>query len=82
VAAVWGVDPQTGDKVASLYVDGSLARQDTYNGTFEIPNAPLMIGSDYPGDQPSARGTMSNFQGYGSNLPADQIANLAGNCLQ
>ncbi len=82
VAAVWGVDPQTGDKVASLYVDGSLAGQSTYDGTFNMPNAPLMIGSDYPGEQPSARGTMSNFQGYNNNLPADQIAGLAANCSQ
>lgn len=82
VATAWGKDPQTGDSFLGLYVDGRLAGQDTYDGTLEMPNVPLMIGSDYPGEQPSARGTMSSFQGYNSNLPSGQIASLAANCSQ
>jgi Concanavalin A-like lectin/glucanases superfamily len=59
VTATWG------DALASLYVDGRLVGQSTYSGQLQIPpGTPLYIGSDYPGGQPGARGTMSNIKLY------------------
>ncbi|MBI1815491.1 MAG: LamG domain-containing protein [Deltaproteobacteria bacterium] len=75
VTATWGEDPTTGQKLASLYVDGRLAGQSPYYGNFIPPNGPLYIGSDHPGGGPGARGTMSDFQAYNRALSLAEIAN-------
>lgn len=82
IAAVWGRNPDTGDNMAALYVDGRLVGQETYDGSFEVsPGTPLLIGSDYAGGATSAGGTMSSFQGFSQYLPADRISNLAAGCI-
>lgn len=64
ITATWG------DSVASLYVDGRLAGQGNFDGQFQPqPTTPLHIGSDFPGGQPGAQATMSNFQLYNSVHP-------------
>ena len=82
VAAVWGKDPETGDNITALYVDGHLTGPpQNYDGTFEVsPGTPLLIGSDYRGDAAGAGGTMSNFQGFNQVLSGDRVANLAAGC--
>ncbi len=64
VTATWG------DSVASLYVDGRLVGQGNFAGQFQ-PQAttPLHIGSDFPGGQPGAQATISNFQLYNKVEP-------------
>lgn len=74
VTATWGEDPVTGQKLASLYVDGRLAGQSPYYGNFNPPNGPLYIGSDLPGGGPGARGTISDFKAYDRRLAPDEIA--------
>lgn len=64
VTATWG------DSVAALYVDGRLVGQGNFSGQFQPqPTTPLHIGSDFPGGQPGAQATISNFQLYNSVHP-------------
>jgi len=64
ITATWG------DQVASLYVDGRLVGQGNFDGQFQPqPTTPLHIGSDFPGGQPGAQATMSNFQLYNNVHP-------------
>jgi hypothetical protein len=74
VTATWGEDPVTGQKLASLYVDGRLAGQSPYYGSFSPPSGPIYIGSDLPGGGPGARGLLSDFKLYDKRLGPDEVA--------
>lgn len=58
ITATWG-DGQT-----SLFIDGQLAGQNTYQGSFDIaPTTPLHLGSDYDGsDYAGANGVIRDFK--------------------
>jgi len=58
ITATWG------DGRTSLYIDGRLAGQNTYQGAFEIaPTTPLHLGSDYRGsDYAGANGVIRDFK--------------------
>jgi Concanavalin A-like lectin/glucanases superfamily len=60
ITASWG------DGRTSLYIDGRLAGQNTYDGSFDIaPNTPLHLGSDYDGsDYAGANGVIRDFTLY------------------
>jgi len=71
VTATWG------DGVTSLYIDGELVGDRTYDGELNLsPSMPLYIGSNYPGDGPGARGVLSNFQIYTRALTQDEVGEL------
>jgi hypothetical protein len=71
VTATWG------DALTTLYVDGQKVGQQPYSGQLEVkPGTPLYIGSDYPGQQPGAQATLSQFQVYNRPLTGDEVANL------
>lgn len=75
VTATWG------QALASLYVDGQLVGANTYQGELQIPpGTPMYIGSDVPGGNPGARGSLSNFQVYNRVLGPDEVAGFAPNC--
>lgn len=69
VTATWG------EAMISLYVDGRLIGQDTYEGTFRVaPGTPIHIGSDFAGsDHSGAGGTISNFKIYRRALASDEV---------
>ncbi len=69
ITATWG------EALISLYVDGRLIGQDTYEGTFRVaPGTPIHIGSDFAGsDHSGAGGTISNFKIYRRALATDEI---------
>jgi hypothetical protein len=57
ITATWG------DGKTSLFIDGQLAGQNTYQGAFDIaPSTPLYLGSDYAGsDYSGANGVIRDF---------------------
>ncbi len=83
VTVTFGPDPTTGVNTASMYLDGTLIGQQPYDGPINIPQQqPLYIGSDLPGGEPTAGGSLMNFQAYNRILQPDEAANFAGNCPQ
>jgi hypothetical protein len=60
IEATWG------EGRTSLYIDGRLAGQNTYDGGFDIaPTTPLFLGSDYDGsDYAGAAGVIRDFTLY------------------
>ncbi|MBI4518271.1 MAG: LamG domain-containing protein [Deltaproteobacteria bacterium] len=76
IATTWGEDPETGQRLTRLYIDGRLVGQSPYNGNFVPPSGPLYIGSDHPGGQPGARGTISRFTAYNRLLGPDEVRGL------
>jgi hypothetical protein len=76
VTTTWGEDPGTGQKIAALYVDGRLAGQNVYRGQFIPPTGPMFIGSDHPGGQPGAQGTIRNFTAYNRYMTATEVSGL------
>jgi concanavalin A-like lectin/glucanase superfamily protein len=77
VTATWG------EALTTLYVDGQKVGQQPYSGQLEVnPNTPLYIGSDYPGFQPGARGTMSQFQVYNRPLAPQEVGGLVAQRTQ
>lgn len=58
ITATWG------EGRTSLFIDGQLAGQNTYQGAFEIaPTTPLHLGSDYRGsDYAGANGVIRDFK--------------------
>ena len=75
VTATWG------QALASLYVDGQLVGANTYQGELQIPpGTPMYIGSDVPGGNPGARGSLSNFQVYNRVLPPEEVVGFTSNC--
>lgn len=70
-----------GDALASMYVDGQLVGQQTYQGQMQLlPGTSLYIGSDMPGGIPGANGTLSNFQVYNRILPGEEVVGLTSGC--
>jgi hypothetical protein len=82
VTVTFGVDPTTGQNMASLYLDGNLAGRQPYQGQFDVPNQPLYIGSDFPGGQPGASATLNSFQAYNRVQTPEEAANFAVGCPQ
>jgi hypothetical protein len=82
VTVTYGPDPQTGQNMMSMYLDGTLIGQQPYDSQLQIPNQPLYIGSDMPGTEPSAGGSLMNFQAYNRVLGPNDITNFAGGCPQ
>jgi hypothetical protein len=82
ITTTWGATP-SGDRVASLYVNGQLVSQQPYDGQLEIPpGTPLYIGSDVSNGQPGARGTLSDFKVYNNVQTPGQIAAPAAGTTQ
>lgn len=82
VTVTFGPDPTTGANMASMYLDGALIGQAPYDGQLEVPQQPLYIGSDMPGTEPSANGSLMNFQAYNRVVTPDEAANFAAGCPQ
>ena len=62
ITATWGVT-DSGERLASLYIDWRLAAQQPYQGQLMVqPNLPLYIGSDYQGGAPGAGGSISSLK--------------------
>lgn len=75
VTATWG------QASSSLYVDGQLVGSQSYQGEIQIPpGTPMYIGSDIPGGNPGAGGTLSDFLVYNRPLSQDEIGGLTPNC--
>jgi hypothetical protein len=82
VTVTFGQDPNTGANMASMYVDGVMVSQQSYDGQLEVPQQPLYIGSDMPQGEPAANGTMSNFQAYNRVVTPAEAASFAAGCPQ
>ncbi len=68
----------SGQPMASLYIDGHLAGQQTYQGQLVVqPNLPLFIGSDYQGGAPGATGSISSLTIYDHALTGQEVATTA-----
>ena len=69
ITTTWGMT-DSGEQMASLYIDGHLAGQQTYQGQLHIqPNTPLFIGSDYAGQGPGAGGSIGSLKIYDHIVP-------------
>ena len=74
ITATWGMT-DSGEPMASLYIDGHLAGQQTYQGRLVVqPNLPLFIGSDYQGGAPGAGGSISSLMIYDHALTGQDVA--------
>jgi hypothetical protein len=82
VTVTFGSDPATGANMASMYLDGVLVGQQPYDGQLEVPQQPLYIGSDMPNGEPSASGSLKNFQAYNRVVAPDEAAGFAAGCPQ
>jgi hypothetical protein len=82
VTVTFGPDPATGANMASMYIDGALVGQQSYDGQLEVPQQPLYIGSDMPDGEPAASGTLRDFQAYNRVVAPDEAAGFAANCPQ
>ena len=82
VTVTFGQDPSTGANMASMYIDGAMVGQQTYDGQLEVPQQPLYIGSDMPEGEPAASGTLRNFQAYNRVVTPDEAASFAAGCPQ
>jgi len=80
VTVTFGPDPATGANLASMYLDGVLVGQQPYDGQLDVPQQPLYIGSDLPGGEPSAGGSLMNFQAYNRVLPPAEASSFAAAC--
>jgi hypothetical protein len=80
VTVTYGPDPQTGQNMMSMYLDGTLIGQQPYESQLQVPDQPLYIGSDVPGGQPGAGGSLMNFQAYNRVLGGNDITNFANGC--
>ncbi len=83
VTATFGPDPQTGQNLASMYIDGTLVGQQPYEGQVDLSQGePLYIGSDMPGGEPGADGVLKSFQAYNRVLGPDEAVRFAASCPQ
>jgi hypothetical protein len=82
VTATYGLNPDTGVNMVSLYVDGTLIGQSPYDSEFNLPQAPLYIGEDVPSGSPGAQSSLMNFQVYNRVLSPDEAISFAGGCPQ
>jgi len=74
IATSWGPDSD-GVNMLSLYVDGRLIDSKPYEGDLQVPQQPLVIGNSTERDT-GARGAISSFQVYNTNLQQDRISSL------
>jgi hypothetical protein len=70
ITATWG------EALTSLYIDGKLAGQNTYQGELLIPpSTPMYIGSA-GGNYRGASAVLQNFKVYGRPLGSDEVASI------
>jgi hypothetical protein len=75
VTVTFGPDPETGQNLASIYVDGSLVGQRPYRAPIEIPRGePLYVGSNMPDT------VLTSFKTYDRVLAPDEAASFAASC--
>jgi hypothetical protein len=68
VAMTWG------DALMSLYIDGTLVGQNTYQGTLDIPPAsPLYVGWNDPNMHAGVDGKLTDLKVWGRALGADEV---------
>jgi len=82
VTVTFGPDPQSGQNMASMYVDGQLVGQQPYDGQLQVPRQPLYIGSGIPGGEPTASGALKNFQAHNRVIMQDEASSFASGCPQ
>jgi hypothetical protein len=82
VTTTWG-ETATGEKLASLYINGQLVGQHPFDGEFAVPpGAGINIGSDLPGGVPGAQATLSDVLVYKRMLAPDEVASLASSATR
>jgi hypothetical protein len=79
VTVTFGPDSTTGVNMVSMYIDGAMVGQQTYDGQLDVPQQPLYIGSDTPGGE---SGALKSFQTCNRVLGPDEAASFAASCWQ